>query len=460
MKNGVLILSLVGLISLAACGGKGGEATTSAKDSLEPVAFDDFFYDKTMRFDFYHCGNATDEYYLFDEVIEEPYWGGSKVALVDEMNRGVQYFKIIDKASGRVIYSKGYCTLFNEWQDSDEAQTINRAMPEGVTFPYPKNDVRIEIYSRNKRSGEFEQKYSYDIDVNSYFIRHFTPTKKVVPILNSGDPQHKVDIVILPDGFTEEEYPLFERVCQEFLDYFFSYYPYSEHMDDFNINAVWLPSHDSGISIPGDHLWKETALMAHYYTFDSERYQMVDDYQMVLDAAANVPYDLIYILTNSTKYGGGGIYNFYAVSAALIPGENTRKTYSHEFTHLFTGAADEYVGGQNLNDFYPVGVEPWEDNLTTLVDFDSKVWKSMLDEDAEIPTPVEDNWALNPQNHDAAPYNPDDPWKLGVYEGGGYLEEGIYRPWPNCMMNWFHTIDIYCPVCCESIERTIGVYCE
>ncbi len=434
--------------------------TMSGLTAAAQVKFEDYFFDKTMRFDFYHCGSSTEEAYFFDEVIEEPYWAGSKEALVDESGMGVQYFQVLDKASGKVIYSKGYCTLFNEWQGSDEAKTGNCAMPEGFIFPYPKNDVTVEIYSRNKKTDRFEKKFSKDIDVDSYFVRKFIPAKEVFDVHYTGSPAHKVDVVLLPDGYTAAERDKFEQACREFKEYIFSYAPYTENIRNFNIRAVWAPSENSGVSIPGERVWKNTALRAHYYTFDSERYQMIDDYQSVLDLAANAPYDVIYILTNSQKYGGGGIYNFYGLSAASIPGENTKKTYSHEFGHLFAGLADEYVGGSNLDDMYSSDIEPWEPNITTLVDFDKKAWKTLLG-DAPVPTPVKETTReLNPQNPKSKRYNPRKPWKLGVYEGGGYVEKGVYRPWPNCMMNWFHTIDVYCPVCSETIQRTIDRCCK
>ena len=109
---------------------------------------------------------------------------------------------------------------------------------------------------------------------------------------------------------------------------------------------------------------------------------------------------------------------------------------SNEFGHLFAGLGDEYVGGVEYSEFYPIDVEPWEPNLTTLVDFDAK-WKSMLPEGTAIPT--------NAKFENSK--------KLGVYEGGGYVSKGVYRPWMNCLMNNLHTIDVFCPVCSKSIQE-------
>jgi hypothetical protein len=436
----------------------GALAAAASIQAGAQVKFGDYFTEKTMRFDFYHAGDANSEYFYFDEIIEEPYWAGNKNYLVDERRMGNQMFKVIDKASGKEIYSRGYSTLFSEWQATPEAKVTSKAMPEGVVFPYPKNDVTIELYSRSNSTGKFTKKFSYDIDVDSYFIRKSRPSLPTIDIHYTGNPAKRVDIVLMAEGYTEAEKDKFVNACKGFADDFFSYEPYSSNRDKFNIRAVWSPSKESGVSIPGEHVWKNTALNAHYYTFDSERYQMIEDYQSILDVAANVPYEIIYILTNSQKYGGGGIYNFYGISAADIPGAATRKTYSHEFGHLFVGLGDEYVGGSEMDGMYQPGVEPWEQNITTLTDLDSKDWKKLLG-DAPVPTPVKETpWELNPQNPQAADYNPKKPWKLGVYEGGGYLQKGVYRPWPNCMMNWFHRIDVYCPVCVKETQNTIDLY--
>ena len=197
------------------------------------------------------------------------------------------------------------------------------------------------------------------------------------------------------------------------------------------------------MTIPGEHIWRRTALKGAYYTFDSERYQMVEDFQNVRDIAAHVPYDYIYILSNTQKYGGGGIYNFYGISAAHHP-TRTGKIYVHEFGHVLLGLGDEYVGNVSYNDMYPLDVEPWEENLTTLVDFERKDWYRMLDAKTQIPTPL----------------NTKDMQALGVYEGGGDVQKGVYRPWQNCLMNNLHKTDQFCPVCTHAIQKQIDFLCK
>jgi hypothetical protein len=159
------------------------------------------------------------------------------------------------------------------------------------------------------------------------------------------------------------------------------------------------------------------------------------DYKSVCDVAANAHYDQIYILVNTDKYGGGGIYNFYSISAA--DNLESRAVVIHEFGHSFGGLADEYYNSEvAYNDFFNLEVEPWNPNLTTLVNFDSK-WKSSLKRSTPVPTPPEEKYEQT----------------LGVYEGGGYVTHGVFRPMMDCRM---HSNDaVFCPVCSDAVELMI-----
>ena len=100
--------------------------------------------------------------------------------------------------------------------------------------------------------------------------------------------------------------------------------------------------------------------------------------------------------------------------------------------------------------YYP-GVEPWEQNISTLADFESK-WKDMLPQGCAVPTaPVQGNiWEgfRNGASMDAV---------VGVYEGAGYQSKGVYRPFPDCRMKT-NAADGFCPVCQRAISRLIEFY--
>ena len=400
--------------------------------------FDKYFHNKTLRMDYTHCGNSELEEIYFEELLEEPYWGGSKTNLIDTMFYGNYYLNVYDVATDKLIYSRGYCTLFGEWQTTDEAKITRRSCSETVTIPFPKNDVRIEISSRNKK-GKFVKKFEYTVDIDSYFIkkdhRMQYPT---FDVHYTGNPAQRVDIVLLPEGYTADEMEQFKADCKRFAEGLFSISPYKERQEQFNIRAVLAPSQESGVDIPGEYIWKNTILNTSFYTFDTERYIMTYDNKSLRDLAANAPYDFIYIIANTQKYGGGAIYNHYGISVS--GNQHAAKVYVHEFGHLFLGLGDEYVGGASYNDMYPKGVEPWEANLTTLVNFDKK-WKDMLDKNTPIPTP----------------YDSQNPTKLGVYEGGGYVSKGVYRPRYDCLMNTLSGND-FCPVCTRAIKKQIDFY--
>lgn len=403
------------------------------------ASFDDWFVNKTLRIDFYHTGNHQQELYAIDQLKAEPFWGGSHTSLIDTLNYGVYYFKAFDVKTGQLIYSHGFCTLFDEWQFTDEAKKTVRTYTETAVMPYPKNDVRIELYSRNQL-GVYVKKFEYTVDMKSYFIS--TERQMVYPVydvLLSGDPAHKIDIVILPEGYTAAEMDRFKADCDKFAAGLFTFEPYNKNRDKFNIRAVLAPSAESGTDIPGDKIYKNTILNSSFYTFDSERYLMTTDNKDVRNLAANAPYDQIYILVNTPKYGGGSIYNFYSTSVNSNP--SSAKIFVHEFGHGFAALADEYDDGStSFNEMYPLNLEPWEPNITTLVKFETK-WKNMLAPNTPIPTPIEKSTAF----------------PIGVYQGAGYVAHGVYRPAPDCLMRTFRGNN-FCKVCSDAIQKMIDLY--
>ena len=405
------------------------------------VNFDDHFEDKTLRLDYFHSGDKENDYYSLDEMIEEPFWGGSKVNLIDKFNYGKYKFEVYDSVSNTLIYSRGYSTLFNEWQTTEEAKHTTKSFSETVVFPFPKNPVIVKFYA-SSRKNEWIKKFEYDVNPKNYFIKHERVTEyKNFKVLTSGDPSVKVDIVIIPEGYTEDEMDSFKEDCERFAGYLFNSSPFKENKDKFNIWGIEAPSLESGTDIPKKNIWKKTLVNSNFYTFDTERYLMTTDNKTLRDVASNAPYDQIYILANSDKYGGGAIYNHYSIS--VTKDKNFEFIITHEFGHGFASLADEYwTSDVAYQDFYPQDVEPTDPNLTTLVDFDSK-WKDLVEDDTPIPTPDTDQFKD----------------KVGAFEGGGYMEKGIYRPMHDCSMKSIK-VDGFCPVCKRAIQQMIDFYSE
>ncbi len=403
------------------------------------VKFDDYFENKSLRLDYYHTGDKTTDSYSIDELLSEPYWGGSKTNLLDPFNFGKYKVLVYDETSNELIFSKTFSTLFSEWQTTDEAVKIVKTFSETITMPFPKNKIRVEFYSRDKQN-DLIKKYECSVDPKNYFIK---PERRFesesFKVHYSGDPSEKVDIVIIPEGYTVNEMEKFKADCNKFTGYFFNSSPFKENKDKFNIWGVEAGSKESGTDIPAKNIWKKTVVNSSFYTFDLERYLMTSDNKALRDVAANAPYDQIYILVNSNKYGGGSIYNHYSVCV----NNNLHEEYVfvHEFGHGFAFLADEYYTSDvAYNEFYPLDVEPLEKNITTLINFETK-WKDMVDSSTPIPTP------------DSEQYKD----KVGVFEGGGYAAKGVYRPKQDCTMKSI-SVNNFCPVCKKTIQDMIDFY--
>jgi hypothetical protein len=397
--------------------------------------FSEWFDEGAMRIDLVFTGTGEETSYAFEALKREPFYSGSRARLIDPFDYGDHKFEVRDAATGTLLFRHTYCTLFREWQTTSEAETTRRAFSHVIRFPWPKGEVLVEIFDRDK-GGDFRLSWSGQFDPGSIFADPTNPFSfETVDLEINGPPGEKVDILFLAEGYTREEMDKFVADAERSAGYIFSEEPFKSHRESFNIRAVKSSSTDTGTDIPGKGIWANTVLNSSFYTFGIERYMTTADYRSVCDVAANAHYDQIYILVNTDKYGGGGIYNFYSISAADY--EESRAVVIHEFGHSFAGLADEYYTSEvAYNDFFNPEVEPWNPNLTTLVDFDSK-WKDMMEKDTPVPTPPEERFAHT----------------VGVYEGGGYVARGVFRPMIDCRM---HTNDAaFCPVCSRAIEEMI-----
>ncbi len=303
------------------------------------VDFNTYFLNKTLRIDYYHTGNKTSDSFSFDELKEEPYWGGPHKNLIDKFNYGENEIVAKDYNSDSIIYARTYSTLFHEWQTTKEADTTIKTFSETFIMPFPKKKIKLEFYERDDQN-KLIKRFEYNVDPKNYFIRKDLEKYPSFKVVGTGTPDTSVDIVIIPDGYTKDEMDHFKKDCEKFSNYLLSTSPFKENKNKFNFYGVEAPSEESGTDIPGDNVWKNTLLNTSFYTFDSERYLMTTENKKLRDVAANVPYDQIYILVNTDKYGGGSIYNLYSVCV----NNNMYEEYifTHEFGHGFGFLADEY----------------------------------------------------------------------------------------------------------------------
>ena len=403
--------------------------------------FTAFFEEKSLRMDYLFTGDATTQEISLDKLSSWEGWAGRKHRLGELPLEGNGQVEVNDEATGQIIYRTSFSSLFSEWLSTDEAQTTRRSFEATFLVPFPKQPVKVKVSLLNARH-EVMSTMTHRVNPKDILIhamgQRITPHKY---LLKSGNPDRCVDVAICAEGYTADEMELFYKDAQVACDALFDHEPFKSMKSRFNVVAVASPSLDSGVSVPRLGEWKQTAFGSHFSTFYSDRYLTTLQVKSIHDALAGIDYEHIIILANTDEYDGGGIYNSYTLTTAHHP--MFRPVVVHEFGHSFGGLADEYFYDNDvMTDTYPLDIEPWEQNITTQVNFESK-WKDMLPKGTPNPTPV----------------NQKEKYPVGVFEGGGYSAKGIYRPAYNCRMRTNENPE-FCPVCQRALRRLIEFYTE
>lgn len=402
--------------------------------------FDRYFEDGCLRVDLYHTGRAEVEIFSVDQIIREPYWGGNPRSLVDTLNLGQYLLRVFDARTNDLIFSRGYSSIFGEWITTDEAMEGESAtFHETLVMPFPRGAVQIRI-DRRDRENRFVNVFDTVIDPSGY---HVTTENRYSgfrarTLIKNGPPPKKVDIVILGDGYPGDRIHKLREDAETLLAAFFEVEPFKSRKEDFNVRLIECVSAGEGVDNPREGVFRDNILGLSFNSLDLDRYMVVSDNRTVRDMAAKVPYDNIILLANEKKYGGGGIFNLY--SAGISDNQYSEYVFIHEFGHAFAGLADEYFSSKvTYNDMYPRGVEPWEPNITALLDKDNVKWKELMDEGTPVPTPDDSTCA----------------GVTGCFEGAGYSAKGLYRSYRDCIMFSKDTEQGFCPACRAAIERMI-----
>ncbi len=466
-----LLVFLVVIVSASAC-------------SSTPKTFTKFFKDKTMRVDYFHSGTSAEEHFALDRILSDGEWAGSVNHLIDEVNFGLYQFDVFDLATGELIYNRGFASVFGEWQTIPEAQKKWGTFHESLRFPWPLNSVMLVMKKRNAEN-EFVKIWETEIDPSS---RAVTPADLVSEyksndILISGPAKEKVDIVILADGYKADEMDKFRKDAERLTAELFAVEPFKSRKSDFNIRTVETPSANSGVNKPHPGVFARTPLSVHYSSFDSERYALSYDNRTIRDVASTVPYDFMYLLINEKTYGGGGIYQLYA--SVAVDNLFSDYIFVHEFGHHFAALADEYYSSSVSYQMPEIEVEPWEANITALIDGKLK-WQDMVKEGTPIPTPWDkekfDNHAIEIQKERdrlraaKAPESVleelflkqrkeetkmisemENTGTIGAFEGASYYQYGMYRSSTDCIM-YTRNSNNFCPVCQKAISDVIDQY--
>ena len=439
----------------------------------------------TMRLDYFHTGNHDTEMFSLDEVVIEALpWTGNMHQPIDKTLRGKYLFEVADADSGEVAWSRSFSSIYGEWETTAESRSINRTFHESVRFPAQDSPFDV-IFKKRGAENQFAEIWRIAIDPDDYMIHRESAmyADQVVAIINNGDPAEKVDLLLLGDGYTAEEHDDFVVRAREMADILFATSPFKERKDDFNVWALAPHAAQSGISRPSTNTYRDSPIGATYDSFRSKRYVLTFDNKNWRRIASSTPYDFVEILTNTETYGGGGIYGLFGTTAAN--GEWAPYVFVHEFGHHFAGLADEYYTSSTAYESPEVIVEPYEPNVTALLDPDNLKWRHLVAPNTPLPTPwpkaefEEHSLAVQEQRAQMRVDNvPESEMNvlfrftkeytdklfskseyrdsIGAFEGANYEAKGFYRSAQNCMM--FTRADYFCSVCAAAIEKVIDEY--
>ena len=440
---------------------------------------------RTMRLDYFHTGNLDLEVFAVDELVVEPLpWPGSPSRALDTTGRGDYFFELSDEATGKLLFSRGFSSIYPEWEEMAGARDRVRTFHESLRFPQPAARARVRV-SRRDEANHFVPVWEIGIDPADMLVNRAPPPARapLLTIQERGSPADKVDLLILGDGYTPAEMPKFEADAKRMAEALFAVSPFRERRDDFNVWAMAPAAARSGVSRPSSGLQRHTDLRTRYDAFRSERYVLTFDNRALREIAAHAPYEFIEILVNNETYGGGGIYGMYATAAADSAWADY--LFVHEFGHHFAALADEYFTSPVAYQAKTPDVEPWEPNVTALLDGAPPKWADLIRGNTPIPTPwPQDEFEAYARDFQAqrrkirdeggpevemnALFAQAQAWfdrllgqapfaeAVGAFEGAYYESRGYYRPAMNCLMFTRHPV--FCPVCSAAVSETIDLY--
>jgi hypothetical protein len=438
----------------------------------------------TMRLDYYHTGSTTQELFSVDRVVIEPLpWPGNPAKPIDTTNRGTYFFEVRDLASQRVLYSRGFSSIYGEWITTEEAKKVNRTFHESLRFPAPEGPVQVVVKKRDAQNA-FREVWSTTINPHDKSIDTSKPPSpgRVLELEKNGDPALKVDLLFLGEGYTAAELDKCEKDVRRLVEGVFTYSPFKERRKDFNVWAICSPSPDSGVSHPSRGDYHNTLFGSQFDVFGTERYALAFDNRSIRRIASFAPYDVMGIVMNSKEYGNGGIFGLYATVSIDFPA--AVRVFTHEFGHHFADLGDEYYFNANVA-YAPVTarVEPWEPNITALLDPQHLKWKALVLPNTPIPTPwpkdcyensirdfpkrIQQMRAEGKSAAEIAEYRrqardtpekclSEGPYanKVGAFQGAMYQND-YYRPQQRCIML---SGAEFCAVCQHAIEEIIDLY--
>jgi hypothetical protein len=441
---------------------------------------------RTFRVDYFHTGASGQELFSLDRLVLEALpWPGNPARPVDETNLGKYRFLVKDAATKALLYSRGFGSIYGEWEETAEAKERARTFEESLRFPLPERPVEVTLEKRDAKNA-FAPVWTFKVDPKDPTVDDAAPESAgpLIPLLKNGPPESKVDLLILGDGYTRAQRGKFEKDARRLVSILFATSPFKERKRDFNVWGLCPESRRPGISRPSTGIHRRSRIGATYDAFGSERYVLTFDNRSFRDVASFAPYDFVEILVNSNTYGGGGIFGLYSTVAA--DSLWSPYVFVHEFGHHFAGLADEYFTSETAYLPSETHNEPWEPNVTALKNPAALKWKALVTSGTPIPTPWrKEEFELYSRNmqkerrrirSERRPESEMDTLftrekaevsrilgtdlysgKVGAFEGAMLESRGYYRPQEDCIM--FSRDEVpFCGVCQAAIGLIIDLY--
>jgi hypothetical protein len=439
---------------------------------------------RALRVDYFHTGDVREEHFSLDRLVLEPLpFPGAPGRPLDDTNLGKYFFEVRELATQRVVYSRGFASIYGEWETTAEARKVWRTFSESLRFPRPERPVQVVLKKRDA-DQTFREVWSLVVDPDDRFVDDAPPPSPgpVVEILRSGDPAGKLDLLLIGDGYAAGDRAKFEKDARRLVEILFEREPFRSRRGDFNVWGLCPPAEERGVSRPLTGVHRRSRVGATYDAFGSERYVLSFENRSLRDVASFAPYDALAILVNGETYGGGGIFNLYATVA--VDSGWAGYVFVHELGHSLAALADEYFTSETA--YLPAEgrPEPWEPNVTA--NPRSPKWKHLLSPGVPLPTPWPkdvftkrqeafqakrkriraenrpeaemDALFLAEQKEEmallsAAP----NARRIGAFEGAMYEASGYYRPQIDCVMFTRDPVP-FCAVCQRAIDRVLDLY--
>jgi len=240
--------------------------------------------------------------------------------------------------------------------------------------------------------------------LNSELGLHSQPWQ-VQTILNNGSTLNRIDLVVIGDGFADQDQSAYASQVDAMISGFLNEEPLASYLPYFNVHRVDVISPESGVDEPDLGIFRSTALDMGFNCLGIDYLLCINLSKAVAAAALAPAADQILAMANSERYGGAG---FPDSNLCALTGANSASVELglHEFGHSFARLADEY---DYANGAVYAGPEPDESNISIF--------------SAAMQAGLQTKW-----------FRWLDLDSVDAFEGAQYYQRGIYRPTWNSKM--------------------------